>query len=566
MPSFVQLRYLNELLTAKERLIIGVSTLLLIVSLGFVGAYHYFATTEVQARIGGEYSEALVGQPQYINPVLAQTNDVDLDISRLVFSGLFRRTKDQRLENDLVTDYKISDNQKIYTIYLRRDAQWHDGEPLNVDDVIFTINAIQDPNFQSPLEPSLRGVKTTRIDDYTFTIELKEPFAPFLSTLTFGILPQHIWSTVYKGSVQNITLSEYNIKPIGSGPFMFKQLTKDHTGTLKSYQLVPFTKYYEHKPYLEKVTFMFHPDIYTAAEALRRKEVKGLSFITPEQHKDLETKHKQLNYHHLQLPQYTGIFFNQDKSTILADDAVRKALVWGVDRNTIIQQSLQGEGGPIHTPILEGYVGYNADVEKYGLDVEKGKSLLDEAGWKLEEGQEFRTKNSKTLEFGIATVNQPEFLTTLNLLKDSWTKMGIKVNVNVYEATDIQEQIIKPREYEALLFGQIIGSDPDPYAFWHSTQMKHPGLALAVFYQKNIDDLLETARQTSDEEQRRLKYFHFQNILAEELPAIFLYNPYYTYAIHRDVKGVDPQYITTPADRFADISQWYIKTERVPKP
>jgi len=563
LPTRAQLRYSTSLLSSRERLGVAISTLLLIASLVFMGLHHYYATTHLIPAHGGQYTEGLVGHPQYVNPILAQTNDVDLDLSRLLFSGLFRRTKDQKLEPDLVTNYSISDDQLTYTFTLRQDAKWHDGEPLTVDDVIFTIQAIQDPNYQSPLEPSLRGATVNKVDEHTFTLVLQEPFAPFLSSLTFGILPQHIWYDVDKVSAQNITLSEYNIRPIGSGPFIFDSLVKGSAGDIKSYAVVPFAGYYGDKPYLDKMTFNFYEDLDTATVALQKKQVDGLGFITPEQKAQLQAKNNTVNYYRLQLPQYTGIFFNENHSDVLSYKAVRQALVWGVDRTAIITQALHGEGEPIFTPILPGYLGYNAEVEKYGFDLEKGKQILEDAGWKIPENEQYRKNGDQILEFSIATVNQPEFLTTLNILQDAWTKMGIKVNVNLYEAADIQDQIIKPRNYEALLFGEIVGSDPDPYAFWHSSQMKHPGLALSVFYQKNIDDLLETARKTSDEEQRRLKYFNFQNILAADLPAVFLYNPYYTYAMNNAIQGVGSQYISLPADRFADVTHWYVKTSRV---
>ncbi len=563
LPTSAQLRYINSLLTVRERMIVLGSSILLIAAVAFIGIYHHLSTTHLVPAHGGEYTEALVGHPQYINPILSQTNDVDSDLSRLLFSGLFRRTKDQQLENDLVTDYNISEDQLTYTFYLRRDAKWHDGEALTAADVIFTIQAIQDPNYQSPLESSLRGVKAEQVDDYTIKLTLKDPFAPFLSNLTFGILPQHIWFDAYKVSAQNITLSEYNVRPVGSGPFMFDSLVKGADGVMKSYTLVPFADYYGQHPYLDKVSFNFYTDLDTAKTALQQKKVNALAFITPEQKTALQEDTDNLNYNRLQLPQYTAIFFNQRHSDILANDTIRRALVFGVDRTTIINDALDGEGEPIYTPILPGYLGYNAEVEKYRFDLVEGNRLLEEAGWVIPEGEQYRKKGDQVLEFGIATVNQPEFLATLQVLQANWEAMGVKVNVNVYEASDIQTSIIKERDYEALLFGAIIGSDPDPYAFWHSTQMEHPGLALAVFYQKNIDDLLETARQTSDAEQRRLKYFNFQNILAEETPAIFLYNPYYTYAMNTDVKGVSSQYITLPSDRFADILNWHLKTDRV---
>ncbi len=562
---FKRLRYIGELFTSRERFIIGVCSILLLVSIVFSGVRYYLVSTTVVPIVGGEYVEALVGQPQYINPILAQANDVDLDLTRLMFSGLFRRSKDQVLEKDLVSDYTISEDKLTYTLFIRRDAQWHDGQPLTANDILFTIQAIQDPVYQSPLEPSLRGVQAELVDDYTVKLILKETFAPFLSSLTFGILPQHIWGVAYTGSLQNVTLSEYNIRPVGSGQWKFDALVKDTGGNIKAFQLMPFEQYYGTKPYLEKLSFKFYPDSAAAVTAVQNKQVDGLAFVNTSQKQALQAGHRTTHYYRLQLPQYVAIFFNQEHSDTLAKDAVRQALVWGVDRDRMIQEALQGDGESIYAPILPGYVGYNPEIQKYGFDIEKGKTMLDEAGWKLPEGGEYRAKDNTVLEFSIATVNQPYFVKTLDILKENWTKMGVKVNVNVYEPTDIQEQIVKPREYEALLFGEVLGVDPDPYAFWHSTQMDYPGLGLAVFYQKNIDDLLETARKTNDEEQRRLKYFNFQNILAEELPAIFLYNPYYTYVLASDMMGASFQYITTPADRFSDITNWYMKTKRVKK-
>ncbi|MFA6388858.1 MAG: ABC transporter substrate-binding protein, partial [Patescibacteria group bacterium] len=308
-----RMRYLGDLLSLRERLLVGGCGLVIVVSLGFMGIYRYLSLTTVVPVSGGEYTEALVGQPQYVNPVLAQNNDVDLDLTRLLFSSLFVRNKDQKLEKDLVSDYTVSDNQLIYTFFIRRDATWHDGQPLTANDVLFTIQAIQDPAYQSPLEPSLRGVQAALVDDYTITLTLKEPFAPFLSGLTFGILPQHIWAMAYNSSLQNVTLSEYNTRPIGSGSWQFSELTKDSSGSLISYSIVPYEKYFGTKPYLEKITYKFYADSASAVLALQNKAVDGVAFINPEQKKVLQDSYRTMAYYRLQLPQYTAIFFNEDQ-------------------------------------------------------------------------------------------------------------------------------------------------------------------------------------------------------------------------------------------------------------
>lgn len=559
IPTWQQFKYLPQLWSKKEKTLAQICLALCLGGLIFILGAFYFLNTTAKPVSGGEYIEGLVGTPEYINPILAQANDVDLDLSRLIFSSLFVYNSQQELVPDLCTNYTLSEDQKTYTFFLRSDITWHDGEKLSADDVIFTIQAIQDKAYKSPLRSSLSGIAVKKLDDYSFSLVLNEPYAPFISSLTFGILPQHRW---YDLPPQNINLSEDNLKPIGSGMYKFTSLVKNKDGTLKSYQLIRNENYYGIKPYIEKLNFVFYADTFSAVEAAQNGKIDGLSFVPTESKQSLIDKNKDLKYYSLRLPQYTAIFFNQKHSDILAKDEVRQALIYGVDRERIIQDVLQGDGEVIYTPILPGYVGYNPEVEKYAFDIERGKQILEEAGWKMPEGETYRYKDDKLLEFTISTVEQTEYLQTLDILRENWAAMGIKVNINTYSVEDIQNQVIKPRAYEALLFGEIVGNDPDPYPFWHSSQMTSPGLALAIFYQKDVDNLIETARKTTDPEQRRLKYLNFQNILASELPAIFLFNPKYIYAVNKKIQGINSQYISMPSDRFAGIENWYIKTKR----
>src|SRR3990167_5466467 len=559
IPSFAQLRYIFVMFSERElwfmRIFVAVFFIVLIV----FGGRYYFRNTEAVAVSGGDYKEAVVGAPQYVNPILSQTSDVDTDLSRLIFSSLFAYNDKQELVADLVTSHAMSDDQKTYTFYLRQDVKWHDGVPFTANDVVFTLLNIQDPAFKSPLAPSLKGVAVNKIDDFTFNMVLKEPFAPFLSGLTFGILPEHLWVNILP---ENSTLAELNLKPIGTGRFEFDTLVKDKSGNVKSYVLKRNDDYYADKSYLDTVTFSFFADILSAVDALRVKDVQGLGFISQEDKKFLEEKKVNLNFHSLRLPQYAAIFFNQKKSDVLNDLAVRQALALSFDRQSIVDQALGGAGEVIYSPILPGYLGHNPEGEKWSLDAERARKILDAAGWVLLEGEEVRHKGDTQLHFTITTVDQAEYLTALRILQESWKQIGIAVDFNIITANEIQSKVIKPRDYEALLFGEIVGTDPDPYPFWHSTQAKHPGLNLAVFSNDDMDQLLEEARQTTDAAQRRVKYLHFQNILAEELPAILLYNPLYSYAVTSEVKGVESTYITVPADRFNNIHKWYIKTDR----
>lgn len=563
-PSWAQLQYLPRLLQKRERWTFWAAMAVVILGFPFLGVRAYFAASEVVPQKGGAYTEAMVGIPQYINPLLSSLSDVDQDISEFVFSSMFRYDDQQQLQSDLVTDYVISEDQLTYSFFLRNDAQWHDGEQLDVDDVVFTIRAIQDRQYQSPLEPNLRGVTVEKMDDFSFSLTLPEKYAPFLTTLTFGIVPEHLWFNV---PPQNIGLTELNLKPIGTGPYAFKELVKDRDGNIKSITVERFDEYYTDVSYLHEIKFLFFPDRVSAVAAVKEKRADGVSFISKEEQEEIADKNSNIKFHTLRIPQYTAVFFNQKQSAVLKDDDVRRALAHGVTREQIIADVFDGAAEEIYTPILPGYVGHNTEVEKYIFDVEQSKQILEDAGWTYPETESDafvpRQKDGTPLEFTISTVDLPEYEAVLAILQEHWAEIGVKVNVDLYSPEDIQAEIIKDRNYEALLFGEIVGVDPDPYPFWHSSQQDHPGLALSIFKDDEADQLMEEARETNNDEERRIKYLHFQNNIAEGLPAIFLYNPLYTYAVHEKVLGItDEQYITSPADRFAGVTSWYINTKR----
>lgn len=556
-PTFKQLRHLPAVLSQRELLVIQILSIFIVISSVFLGVKFCQRHIEFVPKKGGEYTEGLVGAPQYINPILSQTNDSDMDLSRLIFSGLLKYNQNQELVPDLAESYEISEDQKTYTFHLKKDVLWHDGETLTANDIIFTVGSIQDSEYTSPLLSSLRGVEVYKIDDYTLDFRLKEPFAPFLCSLTFGILPEHLWIDI---PPENFSLAEYNLKPIGSGPFQFKSLIKDKAGNLKSYVLERNKDYYGDKPYLNKIVFRFYPDLDSAIEAAKNKDIEGISYISKDA-KEKVAKNKKIISYSIHLPQYTAIFFNQ-KNPLLKIKEVRQALAYGLDRQKILDEALKQEGEIINTPILPGYIGHNPEVQQYNYDPQKALEILDKAGWKKNEETGIRQKDDQELAFALTTTDQPEYIKTTAILKDYWEKMGFRIEIKIMDGAKVQKEVIKPRNYEAFLYGEIIGTDPDPYPFWHSSQSFDPGLNLAIFYNKDVDQLLEEARKTNDLEQRRLKYLHFQNILAEELPAIFLYTPVYTYGLAEKIKGFNIERLTIPSDRFIEIEKWYIKTSQ----
>lgn len=558
LPKLNQLKYLHRFLNEKEK---KQTWFLLIISgitlLTFLFSYGWRHTAEYPKN-GGSYTEALIGTPQYINPVFAVGNDVDQDLVRLIFSGLMQYNENLELIPDLAESYDISSDQKVYTFRLKPNLTWHDGKELTASDVTFTYRIIQDIKNNSPLEPSFRGIKITQLDDHTIQFILDKPFAPFLDSLTVGIIPEHAWKNI---SSQNYKLAELNLKPIGSGPWKFESLKKNKDGGLISYTLTPFANYYSNKPLLDNLFFKFYSDYNTAFQALQEQNVDGISYL-PKEKKITADKIRNLKVYNLQLPQYTGIFINESNNDILKEQKIRTALGLAIDKNKIINEVFQNEALPLAGPILPGLPGFNSELPTNPYNKESAEALLDELGWKYSEETAIRNKDNKNLELTLTTVDFQDNIAIAELIRQAWKQIGVQTNLNIIPANSIQKDIIRPRSYELLLFGEILGSNPDFYPFWHSSQIKDPGLNLTTFNNKRADSLLEQARQTSDQAKKNELYSQFQEIILENQPAIFLFQPTYSYPMNEKVKGQTIHRINTPSDRFNETESWYIKTKR----
>jgi peptide/nickel transport system substrate-binding protein len=530
----------------------------LIGSLAAWGLFFYFSKTNAIAAYGGEYIEGIVGQPQHINPVIAASNNADDDIAQIVYSSLLKYDDQGGLKNDLAESYEISDDKMLYTFHLKKDVSWHDGQPLNAQDVLFTVNLITDPAYKSPLRYNWQGIETNLVDDYTITFGIKNPYVGLLNNFTFGILPKHIWESI---SPDQFQLADINLGPIGSGPYKYSSYQKDSGGNIISYKLVANPNYYSGKPYISKITFNFYPDDSSILKAYNKKEIMGISSLSPQKTAQIKLQ-QSTSLHKFGIPRYFAVFLNQTKSVPLASDEVREALSYATNREEIINRVLNGNGTPIYSPILPGMIGYSDEIEKRQFDLEKANKILDDNGWtRGEDG--VRSKNGVALEINLATTEWDELQQTAEMIKEQWEKIGARISLNILSISDIQQNYIRPREYEALLFGQVLGADPDPFSFWHSTQKKDPGLNLSLFGNNKADELIESGRAEFDSEKRASIYKEFQQIIAKEAPAVFLYSPDYIYPINKRVRGIDIRNIISPAKRFSDINLWYIKTKRI---
>jgi len=564
---------LPKTFTFTERWLARALTLIIFLSIVGLLFNNYIIRTQTAPKIGGTYAEGIVGQPRYINPVLSQTNDTDRDLAELMFSGLLKYGGQGNLIPDLAESYEIGDEGKTYNIYLKKNIFWHDQQPLTADDVIFTLTVIQNPEYKSPLRIRWQGVEIEKIDDLAIRFKLKNAYAPFLHNLTTGIIPKHLWAGV---PAADFPLAEYNLKPIGSGSYQFKKLVKDKNGRIQSIELARNEKFYlapnsednDQPPFIEKIVFKFYKTQEELIAAFNQGKIDGLSNISAA---NLDKIDDNAELHQINLPIYYAIFFNQTESKALSDKNVRLAFNYATDKQEIIGAALSGKGKVAESPILADWLENAPEEKKYDFDLEKAKEILENNGWKdndndgVREKKINKDKEETKLEIALLTTDWPELEQTAQIIKEQWEKIGARVNLEIINSLSVQQDYIRTRNYQAILFGEILAADPDPFAFWHSSQRKDPGLNLALYQNKKADELLEESRQILDSQKRLEKYNEFQKILLEDAPAVFLYSSYYLYPVDEKVKGIAAEKLPTPSQRFSQIENWYINTKRVMK-
>lgn len=551
IPSWKQWKQLPRTLTTNERRVSLCAILVMGISLFVLGGRYVIVHQTVVPAVGGEYTEALIGNPQFINPLYASVSDVDADLTRLVFSGLMQYDINNGLTTDLAESYDISDDGKTYTFVLRQGAKWHDGNPVTVSDVVGTFSLLQNPEYKSPLSVSFKDVSISEIDARTVQFTLKEPFAPFLSALTVGLLPGSAWDLI---PAKNATLAEINLRPIGSGPYRFDKFSKDRLGNIRSYTLERNDDFYGQSPKISKLTFRFYPDAQSAVDALQKQHVDGTSFVPSTEIEPL-SKDRDLQLLFPTLPQYTAVFFNDTKVPALKEASVRTALTQAINRQLLVEQVLRNHARTVDGPILPNMLGFSSDIKQPAFDLVTAQTAIDTYKATLKEGETFKLT--------ITTIDSQEFVDVATFIKTAWSAVGVETELRLVTADRLPADVLKNRDYDVLLAGELLGSDPDLYAFWHSSQVDYPGLNIALYQNKKADTLLEEARNAIDSNVRAEKYLAFQQLLMTDLPAVFLYQPTYTYATSSKIKGVNLPFILTPADRFADVETWYIETKHV---
>lgn len=542
---------------ARDKFIVVALIGLLVVVSGAAVAIDRAETKTVVPAYGGTYVEGVTSAAQFLNPVLAATA-VDDDVVRLVFSGLTRYRSDGSIESDLAASFTTSDDGKVWTFQIRDDAKWHDGKPVVSDDVVYTVALLQDNAYVGPYSDAFRGVRVDRVSDGVVRFTLPDAYGPFAASTTVPLLPSHLLAKVDYAGLPRVA---FNQRPIGTGPFRVVEVDSRQTVLARNDSFYR-TRPDRTRPYLDRLVLRSYPDASEALTALGRGEIDGVGGLSTG---DAERARglKNVNLYSFGTNDFTALFLNlrPDKLTF-RDRAVRQAIATAIDRGRVLQLAADGRGAVADESVPQSSWAYIKDVTRYPRSYEDAKALLDGADWKDHDGDGVRDRGGVKLAFAITTSSEPARVAAALQISDDLAAIGMRVELKRMPFTELLETAARERTYDALLIGISVSGDPDPYSFFHSSEIKDPGHNFSGYSTLTSDRSLEAARRTTDQTKRRELYATVFQAIAIDVPVVFLYFSDYLYAQNRQVQGLKIAPISDPRERFWNAEDWYVRTAR----
>ncbi|MEI7844790.1 MAG: ABC transporter substrate-binding protein [Chloroflexota bacterium] len=513
---------------------------------------------------GGVYTEGLVGSLSRLNPLLDQNNSADRDINRLLFASLVTFDARGLPMPGLADSWGVSQDGTIYNFSIRSNALWHDGKPVNVDDVIFTLDLIKSDAslFPADVREMWKLVQIKKLNDKTVQFILPEPFAPFLDYLTFGLVPKHILDGT---AADQLAASAFNLAPVGSGPYKFERLIIEN-GQVAGIELRAFDKFYNRKAYIDQVIFRYYPTASAALDAYRQGQVLAISQITPDILVQALSE-PTLNVYTGRLPELSLVLFNLKNPEVpfFQDSKLRRALMVGLNRQQIVDKLLDGQAIVADGPIFPGTWAYYENSEHLDYDPLTATNLLKSAEYIIPaSGGDVRTdKDGKPLEFTLLYPDDILHASIAQVIQTNWKQLGVKVNLEAVTYDSLVNERLASRAYEAALvdLNLMRTPDPDPYPFWHQSELTG-GQNYSQWDNRTASEYIEQARVTPDFTARARLYRNFQVIFSKELPALTLYYPVYSYGVSETVRNAQMPPLFDTSDRFLTISDWYLVTRR----
>ena len=509
---------------------------------------------------GGSITEAIVGNPRFINPVLAFTQ-VDKDLAAIIYSGLFSVDQKGEAIPELASEVSMASSGLEYIVTIREDAKFHDGKPVTAEDVVFTIEKIQDPLVKSPLQPNWYGVTAELISENQVKFILEKPYNQFLNLLDVGILPKHIWEDIL---VEEFPFSTRNINPMGTGPYMISEVKRTDSERITGMTLKPFRDGI-YNPYINSLAFTFAKTENDQIALYDSGLVSAIAGIPADKVDVLNTKKsRQYEYN---LPRVFGLLFNQKNNPALEYKEVREVIDQAVDRDRIVDEVFFGMANSNQSPLpITSELFKETNDIKVSTDALKTK--LINAGWKFSDSEALWKKTTTggeiALELTLWTPDTKDIAQVANMVKGDLSKVGIPVTIKTDELQRFTVDVIRKRQFEVVLFGYVTGIPADLFSFWHSSGKIDPGLNITDYGNITVDKDLEAIKRASDQKEVEESYLSLQSEIQRDRPAVFLFSPKFIYLTPEQlVIPNKPASLGKQEDRFSNVESWYMQTEKV---
>lgn len=507
---------------------------------------------------GGVYTEALIGEFMRLNPFLDLYNEPDRDVDQLIFNSLVKFDSRGIPQSDLAESWGVSRDGTVYNFSLRTDVYWHDGEPFNSQDVLYTTGLLQSQHNLIPedLRNFWAEVEVVALSDIQLQFLLPEPFAPFLDYLSFGILPEHILGGL---EMNELVDHPYNLAPVGTGPFRFQRLIVENE-KIAGVVLEAFDAYFLERPYLDEFIFRYYPNSQDALTAYREGEVEGIGKVHSSILADVLSE-PELSVYTTREPLLTMTYLNLNNPEVgfLENPDFRRALLAAINRDAIIEQVFNGQAVQANGPILPGTWAHYNDLEKVPFNLVEAKRLFESTGVTFdEEAEVYRSETDLEISLTLMHPDTVEHTQIAEQIQADWEELGVNVTLESKPYENILEDL-SLRNYETALvdINFTRSPDPDPYPFWGQAQIQS-GQNYAEWDNRSASEFLEQARMTSDIGERERLYRNFQVLFMRELPSLPLFYPVYTYAVTEDINGIKLGPLFEPSDRFNNVHEWYI--------
>lgn len=503
------------------------------------------------------------------NPLISNVN-IDKYVTSVVYASLMTVNDKGEQEPYLATESKVSDDMKKITYTLSDKAVWHDGEKVTANDVAYTFKAMADPNYTGGYYGDVQAVKGAEayhngeaediegikvIDDKTIEIEFEKVYAPGVTNLgNVEIIPEHIWSKVDPGEWTKQT--ELLNNPVGCGPY---KLTEYKTGSHVKFEAA--TDFFGGEVKTPNLVFKaINADTTQAefkggnvdianVESLRQADIDAL---TSEGLKTVSYD----NY------MFTYMGFNLRKES-LKDVKVRQAIMYAIDRQSILDNIVEGRGSVVNAPLLPSSWAYpeESELEQYKYDVEKAKSLLKEAGWEDKDGDGIvENANGEKLELTIDCQNDHEVRQkTATAIQESLKAAGIAVEIDTMEYSALMDKAVANHDFDLYMMGNTLSLDPDPKPMWASTAISNePGVIgynIVAYNNPETDKLIEEGNATLDQNERKSIYGEFAKILNRDVPEAYLF----CQNVERVYNPGLEEYKPSTFNEFYNVHNWVIK-------